>query len=547
MEIKQKLVVASVAAIVTFSMMEYSHDMSAEAQSPPTASVQQGKLEGMVNPQGAAVFLAIPYAKPPVSDLRWKAPEEPARWSGTRDATHVSAACMQVDWKWNAGDAKAGSEDCLYLNVVSPSLHPSHPQPVIFWIHGGANYNGSGRRVDGQTMTDHGVVLVSINYRLGIFGFLAHPELTAESSHHSSGNYGLLDQLQALRWVQQNIAAFGGDPQNITIAGQSAGAMDVGALLVSPAANGLFERAIDESGGPIAPNPELPTLKQAEESGVAFADTVGVARGTSQLAALRAMSAQQILDAGLKYTAPDPEGVPTRPGLAINIDGWVLTEQPAAAVRKGEVNKVPLLIGNNIQEFSFSRSSVITAGATEPADQLTARISQVFGSEAPSALKAYGISGQTVPAPDPALGTVGTQLITDISFRCPAIITSEWLSSKGGTVYLYQFEHPLPGSASTRHSGEIPYVFGFAQRPGKGLFGVTFGDDDAKLSRQMQAYWTNFAKTGDPNGDALPQWSKADAKPPAVMRFTSQGAQSGSTASRAVCTVLAKHIATATR
>lgn len=358
-----------------------------------------------------------------------------------------------------------------------------------------------------------------------------------------------MDLIQALTWVKQNISVFGGDPQNITIAGQSAGAMNVGVLLVSPAAKGLFQHAVSESGGPVGADPVLPTLEQSEAIGVSFAEAAGAPKGTGQIAALRAMSAQQILDAGRRYMAPDPEGVPTHTGPSINIDGIVITEQPAASVRKGNVNKVPLLIGSNIQEFSFNRSSVIKPGDTaEPADQLVARIKAVFGSDAGAALKAYGINGTTVPAADPALGTVGTQLMTDSYFRCPSIMTSEWLSSKGGTVYLYRFEHPLPGTGapSTRHSGELPYVFGWAQKAGKGAMGATYGDADAKLSQQIQLYWTNFAKTGDPNGDSLPQWSKADAMPPAMMRFTSQGAQAGSTADRAVCAALAKHIASET-
>ncbi len=522
------------------------HEPMEKTQSPPVVAVAQGKLSGLVNDQRASVFLSIPFAKPPLGDLRWKPPVDPASWDGVRDATKISPACMQEDWGWNSADAKAGSEDCLYLNIVTPSLTPDHPLPVVFWIHGGANYNGSGRRVEGQTLTDHGVVLVAVNYRLGVFGFLAHPELTAESSHHSSGNYALMDQMQALKWVKQNISAFGGDPGNITIGGQSAGAMDVGALLVSPVAKGMFQRAVSESGGPIGPSPLLPTLKEAEATGVLFGEAAGAPKGKGQLAALRALTAQQVLDAGLKYTAPDKEGVPTHPGPSTDVDGWVITEQPAASVRKGNVNKVPLLIGSNIQEFSFSRSSVIKTGdAADPVDQVVARIKQVFGSEAPEALKVYGLSGKNEPSADPALGTVGTQLMTDSYFRCPAIMTSEWLSSKGDTVYLYQFEHPLPGtgSPSTRHSGELPYVFGWAQKAGKGLLGATYGEADAKLSHQMQLYWTNFAKLGDPNGDALPTWPKADKVPPSLMRFTSEGAAGGSTAGRTICTVLAKHVA----
>lgn len=522
------------------------YGQNSETTEAPTVSVAQGKLRGSSQADGSLIFLNIPYAEPPVGSLRWKPPQEPKKWDDVRDATKPSAACMQIDWGWNAIDAKSGSEDCLYLNVVTPSLHPDHPMPVIFWIHGGANYNGSGRYVQGETITNRGVVLVSINYRLGILGFLAHPELTAESPHHSSGNYALLDQVQALRWVQRNIAAFGGDPRNVTIAGQSAGAMDVGMLLVSPLGKGLFNRAIDESGGPITPNPELPTLHEAEEVGVAFGAAAGAPPGAGQLAALRALSAEQVLQAGYKYTAPDREGVPTHPGPSTTVDGWVLPRQPAAMVQDGAINPVPLLIGSNIQEFSFSRSSVIQPGeASEPADQLKARIQQIYGEQSKDAIAQYGLDHSEKPPVDPLLGSAGTQLMTDSYFRCPAITTSKWLSSKGRTVYLYQFERPLPGtgSPSTRHSGELPYVFGWAQQQGKGTMGATFGPEDAELSKEMQQYWANFAATGDPNGKGLPHWPEANSSSTPLMRFTAQGRpQLSPDGNRKQCSLFAQHL-----
>lgn len=314
------------------------------AQPGPIAATQQGKVLGQLARDGSTTFQSIPYARPPVGQLRWRDPELPPPWSGLRDGTKPAPACMQGDWKWNAEAAKNASEDCLYLNIATPSWPPTQKLPVIFWIHGGANYNGSGRLRD-QTLTRHGVVLVSINYRLGVFGFLAHPDLTHESQHASSGNYAILDQIAALDWVRQNIAAFGGDASNITIAGQSAGAIDVGALALSPLGRGLFEKAIDESGGPIMPQPILATLSQAEAVGKDFATSVG-----ADIAQLRSMSAQQILAATIRFTAPDAEGVPTRPSPSLSQDGWTLPEQPAALVQEGKVT-VPLLIGSNVQEF----------------------------------------------------------------------------------------------------------------------------------------------------------------------------------------------------
>ena len=492
--------------------------MADAAQHGPIATTQQGKVLGQLASDGSTTFRSIPYAGPPVGNLRWRDPEPPEPWRGLWDGTKPAPACMQGDWKWNAEAAKNASEDCLYLNIATPSWPPTQKLPVIFWIHGGANYNGSGGLRD-QTLTRHGVVLVSINYRLGVFGFLAHPDLTRESTHHSSGNYAILDQIAALHWVQQNIAAFGGDASNITIAGQSAGAIDVGALTVSPLGRGLFEKAIDESGGPIMPQPILATLSQAEAVGKDFAASAG-----GDIAQLRSMSAQQILDAAIRFTAPDAEGVPTHPSPSLSQDGWVLPEQPAALVKEGTI-KVPLLIGSNVQEFSFTHSSVISSNTREPIDQLRAYIQKTYGQEASRATALYGLENSVAPPPDSQLGSVGTQLMTDTYFRCPATITVLWLASAGKPAWQYQFEQPLPGTgaSSTRHSGELPYVFGTPQIPGKKMLGAAFGPTDVEISELMQGYWTNFAKTGDPNGPGLPDWPQFKTSSEEMMRFTPTG------------------------
>jgi para-nitrobenzyl esterase len=346
---------------------------------------------GQLSADGSTSFQGIPYARPPIGELRWRDPEPPLPWSGLRDGTNAPPACMQVDWKWNSQAAKNDSEDCLYLNIATPTWPAPQKLPVLFWIHGGANYNGAGR-VGPQTLTRRGIVLVTINYRLSVFGFLAHPELTRESKHHSSGNYALLDQIAALQWVRQNIAAFGGDPSNITIAGQSAGAIDVGALAVSPLGKGQFEKAIDESGGPVMPQPIVPTLKQAEAVGMNFA---AFARG--DIAHLRSISAPEILEAARRFTAPDVEGVPTHPSPTLSQDGWVLPEQPAALVKEGKIS-VPLLIGSNVQEFSFTHSSVITSDVKEPSDQVRARIEATYGQQASKAIALYGFSNMDAPS-----------------------------------------------------------------------------------------------------------------------------------------------------
>ncbi len=548
-----RLVVSTVVTMVVGAVAFLPAAKAASAA--PQVRVRQGVLVGAYDAQHEAVFQGIPYAAPPVGKLRWKPPQPPAHWSGVREATTAPHSCMQMDWGWNHWDATHDSESCLYLNVATPALKPKHPLPVIFWIHGGANYNGSGH-YGPQTLTRHGVVLVSINYRLGIFGFLALPALTAESPHHSSGNYGLLDQMAALRWVRANIAQFGGDPGNITIAGQSSGAIDVGMLLTSPLSRGLFQRAIDESGGPIAPDPVLPDRTQAEALGEAFAASTGVRPGPHQLAELRAIPAQKLLELANRFTAPDHEGVPTRRGPDVNVDGWVLTEQPAAALRNSS-HRVPLLIGNNIQEFSFSRTSVIQPGAPpDPPNKVRAAIRKDFGQEGEAAVAAYGLAHSDSPPVDPRLGSAGTQLMTDVYFRCPARIAGQWLGRRGIPVWEYQFERPLPGTGqpSTRHSGELPYVFGWAQTPGKGIMGGTYGATDAALSQTMQGYWTNFARTGNPNGKGLPEWPRyagtqasghasGQARGLELMHFTAEGkAEAQPMRMRKACVLYRKHM-----
>lgn len=526
------------------------------ASGAPEVRVGQGVLRGSYDARHEAIFQGIPYAAPPVGELRWRPPQAPAAWGGVREATAAPHSCMQMDWGWNHWDATHDSENCLYLNVATPSLRPKHPLPVIFWIHGGANYNGSGH-YGPQTLTRHGVVLVSINYRLGVFGFLALPALSAESSHHSSGNYALMDQMAALRWVRANIAQFGGDPGKIAIAGQSAGAIDVGMLLSSPLSRGLFERAIEESGGPIAPDPVLPDLKQAEALGEAFATFAGAKPGAGEMAELRAIPAEKLLELANRFTAPDDEGVPTRKGPDVIADGWVLPRQPAVALRESS-HHVPLLIGNNIQEFSFSRTSVIRPGAPpDPPNKLRAAIRKDFGQEGEAAVAAYGLAHSDAPPVDPMLGSAGTQLMTDVYFRCPARIAGEWLGRRGIPVWEYQFQRPLPGTGqpSTRHSGELPYVFGWAQRPGKGIMGGTYGATDAALSETMQGYWTNFARTGNPNGKGLPEWPRYSGTPQAsghasartggleLMHFTAAGrAEAQPMTMRTACGFYRKHV-----
>ncbi len=454
---------------------------------------------------------------------------------------------MQAEGGWLAQDAKDAAEDCLYLTVATPSLHPSKPLPVILWIHGGGNYTGSGRYIDFQTMTDHGVVLVSINYRLGVFGFMAHPELTKESAGHASGNYGILDQIAALRWVHANIARFGGDPNNVTIAGQSAGSLDVGILLVSPVSKGLFQRAIEESGGPISLRGLIPTLHEGEGVGEKLGAFLGAPRGPGQLEVLRSMSARQLLTGTQQFIGPDSGGMSAHESPTLIVDGVVVTKQPTSAIHDGAIHPVPLLIGSNSVEFPFNRSSDAGGNTAEPADEVRQQIMQSFGNEASQAIVLYGLDKSDPPAPDPIMSTAGTQLMTDTSFRCPATIASQWLSDHGASVWQYEFQRPLPGigSAFTRHGAELAYVFGWTPRTDGDLtqiYGASLGPQDVKLSRQLQAYWIDFAKTGNPNGDGLPQWPCSVDAPGQLMRFTSNGPVLGQNAKLNLCGVYATHL-----
>ncbi|MGH9594813.1 MAG: carboxylesterase/lipase family protein, partial [Bryobacteraceae bacterium] len=301
-----------------------------------------GLVRGVARDGGGARFLGIPFAQPPVGKLRWRAPLPAKALSWVRDATAYSAPCAQPDLgDWNRHDAKAGREDCLYLNVITPRWPKKGLLPVMFWIHGGANEGGSGMSdlYTAGTLEDHGVVVVTVNYRLGAFGFLAHPELTAESAHHASGNYGLMDQVLALQWVIANIGRFGGDAKNITVFGQSAGAMDTGMLMASTA-KGLFEKAIAESGTPIFPR--MPPLAEAEEAGTKFAAAMGAPKGVGQIAYLRGISAGELLE---KMGAHEPHQQ-----FEPVVDGWLMRRAAEDVFASGDEAAIPLLIGTTTRE-----------------------------------------------------------------------------------------------------------------------------------------------------------------------------------------------------
>ncbi len=475
------------------------------AGSEPVVKITTGELRGVLKPSGAAEFLGIPYAQPPVGNLRWHEPLLAKEWSGMRDAKEFGAPCAQVVLgDWNKHDAETSNEDCLYLNVMTPQWPPKEPLPVMFWIHGGGNNGGTASSPlykDG-TLYGHGVVLVTVNYRLGIFGFFSHADLTRESAHHSSGNYGLLDQIAALHWVQDNIAKFGGDPKNVTVFGQSAGAMDAGMLMTSSLGKGLFQRVIAQSGSaPVG----LPLLDELEKSSEKWIQSLKPPAGQDGIKYLRGLSTSEIFKALGGPDSPPDSQAPISPV----VDGWVLTREPATVFAAGQEADIPMIIGTTTREFSMTLS----------AEKLRAIIQKNYGEVAPKMIQAYGIAGNAEGTNDTLFGPPSAQWSADTQFRCPATTQAIWHNAAHQPVYEYQLERAIPGheSEGAVHSGDLVYVFGFY--PKTGNIGGVFGEPDHKLADLMEQYWTNFAKTGNPNAKGLPQWPEFDGSQ-SYIKFT---------------------------
>jgi para-nitrobenzyl esterase len=481
----------------------------AQAQSDPLSDplvvrTNAGLIRGVARPGGGAEFLGMPYAQPPVGDLRWRAPVPAKPWAGIRDAKAFGASCTQplLVGAWNRYDADHGQEDCLYLNVIVPMWPAAKPLPVMLWLHGGANLGGSGSGdlYNSGTLADHGVVLVTINYRLGVFGFLAHPALTTESPHHASGNYGLMDQILALKWVRDNIAGFGGDPTNITVFGQSAGSIDTGILMTSPLAAGRFQKAIGFSGA--AFSPPLASLTEAEQKGVDTAKALNVPAGSDGIAAMRNIEAHELITK-LGSRATD------WPGFGPDVDGWVLTRSPAAVFAAGDEAPIPLLLGTTSREF----------GSSEPIDQLRASITRANADLAPQALALYGLADNGQGTADPLYGSAAMQWSADELFHCPITTEALWHSAAHHATFEYELDHAIPGQEAQGavHSAELPYVFGYF--PTSGNIGGNFGEQDKQLTSLIEGYLTNFAKTGNPNSAGLPPWPALD-KRQSFLRFT---------------------------
>jgi para-nitrobenzyl esterase len=483
------------AAVATFAAVFLTG-----ASGTVSLQIDGGQIADAVpDASGIRVFKGIPYADPPVGQLRWKAPQPVQPWSGIRSIAEWGPRCVQSNRLSDFDPLnKRMDEDCLYLNVWTPATSSSQSQslPVMVWIHGGSNLNGAGSQpeFDGSHLASKGVVVVTINYRLDVFGFLAHPELTKESGTNSSGNYGLLDQIAALKWVQRNIRTFGGDPDQVTLFGESAGAFDVSLLMASPLTKGLFTRVIGESGGALTtiaafgPKP----LQIGEQDGVKFVHAMGV----NSIVELRAKSAQEILEAVIKNPITYAFGV---------VDGYVVPEHPASIYAQGKQNDVPLLVGWNADEGSLFAARVKLPADAPP---YTERIRAQFKDQADTALKLYP-PGSTPQQEAESL----TALLGDEIIAYGAWAWAERAATSGSSpVYRYYFARRPPGAPELSiypltapgvyHFAEILYVFDNLHV----MSGWPWETDDRRLADAMSSYWTNFAKTGNPNGSGLPQW-----------------------------------------
>ncbi len=474
-----------------------------------TVSVSGGLISGTTNPGGdVRIFRGIPFAAPPVGPLRWKAPQPVIAWTGVRKCDQFGPSPMQGTpnpfGPWSVEyliPKEPISEDCLYLNVWSGAKlarekRPTEGRPVLVWIYGGG-FSSGGSAVpiyDGEATAQKGVIFVSINYRVGPFGFLAHPDLTKESGRNASGNYGLMDQIAALQWVKQNIAQFGGDPNNVTIAGQSAGSMSVNCLVASPLAKNLFNKAIAESGARFTGS--YPTLQQAEEAGLKLAQSLDA----SSLADLRAKPAEDILKKAQ--------------GRGPIIDGYVLPQSIADIFAAGKENDVVLLTGWNEDEG-------MAFGPPKNAEAYQKQMQEQYGTHAEALLKHY-------PAGTDAEAAMSQMRVSrDMTFGAQNYAWATGQAKQGKKAYLYRFTRKLPATGEYTkygafHTGEVAYAYDnlkFIDHQLRPLDPV-----DTKLATDMSAYWVNFVKTGNPNGKGLPQWPAFSLTDKQVMDFGNQTA-----------------------
>jgi para-nitrobenzyl esterase len=513
MPVMKKLFAASSFLFFLLFCFSFKRSQSVTDQNNPTVRISNGDLQGVVEKSGVISFKGIPFAAPPVGEFRWREPQPVKNWEGVRKADHFGPRAMQTAVFGDMGFRSDGmSEDCLYLNVWTPQIKSKKLLPVLVYFYGGGFVAGDGSesRYDGESMARNGIVSLTVNYRLGAFGFMAHPELTKASPFHASGNYGLLDQAAALKWVRENIAMFGGDPGRVTIAGESAGSISVSAQMASPLSRDLISAAIGESGSILGTLSAAP-LAKAEAAGVEF----GKAANANTLAELRAMPAEKLLEAAAKFN-------PFR--FPIAIDGYFFPEDPFSTYAAGKQAQVPLLAGWNNEESNYRG---LLGNAKPTKENFETAVRKIYGEKADEVLKVYHVSN------DAAAEEVATDLAGD---RFISFSTWKWIDEQvkrgGKPVYRYLYSHPRPamreaGAApglaggvvkssgpapppdkGAVHSAEIEYAMG--NLDGNKVFAWT--PDDHKVSKVMQAYFINFIKTYSPNGKGLPPWPAVTAE-----------------------------------
>jgi para-nitrobenzyl esterase len=466
--------------------------IAADAQIRDPVRLDAGRIRGTeTEVEGIRVFKGIPFAAPPVGALRWRMPQPVETWSGVRDASEFGNICIQPPGRGRLNiavlpDSPPMSEDCLYLNVWTPADSRSDALPVMVYFYGGAWTEGAGSipLYDGTALAQKGVIVVTMNYRLGAFGFFAHPALTLDSGTQASGNYGLGDKIAALQWVRANIEAFGGDPQNVTVFGQSAGAASIATLVASPLADGLFQRAISQSGTwmGLGPSNSMRTRASAEEAGVGQAE----ATGASTARELRALAADDV--------------VRHLRSAGVIVDGWVIPEDPNAVFEAGRQNSVDVLTGSNKNDSFFP--------AMPDLEAFRRRMSGQWGDLAERYFAAYpAMTGEEAAAMTSQTSNDGTFWISRIF--------AEFQRKRGNRAWVYQFAQNPPGGNGPEfpaaHAAEIPYVFdNLGELPlfpdGSIAYYSGTSQPDARVADMMSSYWTNFAKTGDPNGPGLPRW-----------------------------------------
>jgi len=507
--------VSRVTRLLVYSLAAVA--VGAAEQTTALVRVDTGQLQGVVE-DGVVSYKGIPFAVPPVGELRWRPPQPLKPWTGVRQAAQFGANCMQGRFgppqTAGANAAPGPSEDCLFLNVWRPASAAAEARlPVMVWIHGGGFVGGSGSSpgTSGVQFAKQGVVLVSINYRLGRFGFFAFPALSRERPDETKGNYAYMDQIAALQWIKRNIAAFGGDPNNVTIFGFSAGGVSVHSLLASPMARGLFHKAIAQSGGsrdsvltarPMREDgvdPNYPV--SAETIGMQFARSMGI-EGTDEaaLVKLRSLSSEEVL-----------RGAPAQPGArgpsyetTPILDGKLVTETAETAYRAKRQPRVPIIVGSNSADTAGNRVRATTK------EQFFAR----FGQWSAQAKAAYDPDGTT------DLATMVTRANDDFGQAEPARFAAGAFAANGSPAYRYRFSYVATAMreqmrAGAPHGGEIGFVFGtLTARPGS-----TVSPEDQAVSRMAQSYWVNFAKTGDPNGAGLPAWPRHDPRKDSIFDF----------------------------